>query len=116
MVIGRPLKTVVRVTPRPSGTVHCSPSGASQFAEIIGAKLSAYPLPKLKLMNGCRLKKSTSGSPPASLIGQSWLTRPPSTNGPGIASTTALMPPAHVPVLVGAAVDVGSDSIGPTPQ
>ena len=45
--IGRPLKLVVLVRPAPRGTVHSSPSGASQFAVMIGAVANAQPLPKL---------------------------------------------------------------------
>jgi hypothetical protein len=36
-----------REIPIPRGTVHSSPSGAFQFAEMIGANAIAYPLPKL---------------------------------------------------------------------
>ena len=38
------------------------------------------------------------------------------TQGPGIESTTPPGPRAHVPVWDGAAVAVGNENIGPTPQ
>jgi len=57
-----------------------------------------------------------SGDPLTSLMGQIWLTRDPTTHGPGITSTTVLIPPPHVPVRAGRAVAVGSENIGPTPQ
>jgi hypothetical protein len=37
------LKTVVRVSPAPNGSVHSLPSGASQFAVIVGAIDIAQP-------------------------------------------------------------------------
>jgi len=92
------------------------PSVASHRVPIRGddGRRSGSPsLSEVKIREILQSEQFVRGGPPRSVSGENSLAKMPITQGPGVATTNAAPPAAHVPVSAGSAVAVGKENTGP---